>query len=126
VRSTRFDLAVFMRCIMMLSLHISDDLVSCDTHNDRVIVLLDVMVVNQQQTLSPLRLFLSLTLIQPSQENVILKGTLDHLEESLIFGSGGTLLLSSLKHWKKLQRLWKVLIPRKYPSLECKCLLFLS
>jgi hypothetical protein len=111
---------------MMLSLHISDDLVSCDTLNDRVIVLLDVMVVNHQQTLSPLRLFLSLTLIQPSQENVILKGTLDHLEESQIFGSGGTLLLSSLKHWKKLQRLWKVLIPRKYPSLECKCLLFLS
>jgi hypothetical protein len=106
---------------MMLSLHISDDLVSCDTLNDRVIVLLDVMVVNQQQTLSPLRLFLSLTLIQPSQENVILKGTLDHLEESQIFGSGGTLLLSSLKHWKKLQRLWKVLMTRKYPSLECKC-----
>jgi hypothetical protein len=77
-----------------------------------VIVLLDVMVVNHQQTLSPLRLFLSLTLIQPSQENVILKGTLDHLEESQIFGSGGTLLLSSLKHWKKLQRLWKVLIPQ--------------
>jgi len=50
-----------------------------------VIELLDVMVINQQQTLSPLRR-LSSTLTQSTQESVILKGTLHHLGIYQMFG----------------------------------------
>jgi hypothetical protein len=51
-----------------------------------VIELLDVMATNQQQTLSPLRRCLSLTLTQSTQESVISKGTLHHLGIYQMFG----------------------------------------
>jgi len=51
-----------------------------------VIELLDVMVINQQQTLSPLRRCLSSTLTQSTQESVILKDTLHHLGIYQMFG----------------------------------------